>query len=176
MTLRTPAFAGLFALSMLAAIPMAHPLHAEESAPRIAVVNMDQVLAQSKAGIALSEKLNAFRKEVEAESQVKQEEMQALREKISAGVGKGDQAQLTDLQKQFEAALLEHRQFQDEKNREAQKLRNDGLIEIQKQMGPIFKAIQEESDYDLILNQQAGMVLMASDRINITQTVIDRLE
>ena len=57
---RTFAFASLLALSALAVGPVAQPAMAQEEPLKIAVVNMDQVVAESAAGSALNEKLKAF--------------------------------------------------------------------------------------------------------------------
>lgn len=177
MKTRTFIQASALALSLLALSPLPQPAMAQEEEPlRIAVVNMDQVIAQSAAGSALNDKLQAFEAEAKAQIAEQQKSIKEMRQKVSDGVGSEDQTQLINLQKQYEDATLQLRRFSDDKQREAQKIRADGLQEIQKQFDPVFTAIQEEFNYDLILNQQTGVVLMVGDRINITQMVIDRLK
>jgi len=46
---------------------------------------------------------------------------------------------------------------------------------IEKQLEPIFKKIQEENGYDLILNNVPGVVVMANENVDITQLVVDRM-
>lgn len=176
MKTRTLFQATALAVSLLVVSPLVHPASAQDEPVRIAVVNMEQVIAQSAAGSALNEELNAFQAEAQTEIDQKKKDIQEMSKKVSENVGVEDQAQLINLQKQYEDAILELRRFTDEKQREAQKIRTEGLQEIQKQFDPVFDAIQKEFDYDLILNQQAGVVLMVGDRVNITQMVIDRLK
>ena len=167
---------GLLALSLAVISPLAQTAQAQEEPLKIAVVNMDQVIAQSAAGSALNEKLQAFQEEAQGQVEDQQKIIADLRQKVSDATGGEDQAQLVNLQKQFEDATLVLRRFRDDKAREAQKIRADGLQEIQDQFDPVFVAIQQEFDYDLILNQQSGVVLMVGERVNITQMVIDRLK
>lgn len=167
--------AHVLAIALLAIPIMSHTALAQDEPLRIAVVNMDQVIAQSAAGSALNEKLQAFQTEAQAQSEERQKTIQDLRQKVSDAVD-GDQAQLVNLQKQFEDARIALVRFRDDKAREAQKIRSEGLQDIQKQFEPVFNAIQEEFNYDLILNQQSGVVMMVGDRINITQMVIDRVK
>ena len=175
MTPRSLALASVLAISLLGGMAPQQAL-AQEEPLKIAVVNMDQVIAQSAAGSALNEKMKAFQEEAQGQVEDQQKRIQELRQKVSDGVNTEDQAQLVNLQKQYEDATLQLRRFRDDKAREAQKIRAEGLQEIEKQFEPVFAAIQEEFDYDLILNQQSGVVLMVGEKINITQMVIDRLQ
>lgn len=176
MNFRSIALASLLALSPLAVSTLPQSAMAQEESVKVAVVNMDQVIAQSTAGTALREKLQAFQVEAQADAEAQQKTIQELRQRISDGVNTLDQAELVNLQKQFEDATLQLRRYSDDKQREAQKIQAEGLKDIEKQIEPVFAAIQEEFDYDLILNQQSGVVMMVGDRINITQLVIDRLK
>lgn len=173
---RSLTFASLLAVSLLTVGPLTQPVEAQEAPVKIAVVSMDQVIAQSTAGSALNDKLNAFQAEAQGQIEEQQERIQELRKQISEGVEGDDQAQLVNLQKMFEDANLQLRRFRDDKQREAQKIRAEGLQEIQAQFDPVFEEIQKEFNYDLILNQQAGVVLLVGDRVNITQMVLDRLQ
>lgn len=190
MTPRNRSLAGLLALSLTAAAPMATPALAQEEATAapaeaqaeeaksvsIAVVDMDEVIASSSAGKALQEKLDTFQTETRTEAETRQGKLVEMRDRLTDEEGGLNTAERAELQKSFEEASLDLRRFQDEKTLEAQKIRNDGMIELQGQVEPIFKALQEEFDYDLILNAQSGAVMMAGERIDITQKVIDRLE
>ena len=51
-------------------------------------------------------------------------------------------------------------------------MRDDGLQAIERQLQPVLDAVQEEGNYDLILNKALGVVVMASDRVDITAQVV----
>jgi Skp family chaperone for outer membrane proteins len=54
-------------------------------------------------------------------------------------------------------------------------MQSEGLREIEKQLEPVFEKVRDEGGYDLILNRVPGVVVMAGQRVDITQKVIDRL-
>ena len=51
-------------------------------------------------------------------------------------------------------------------------MRDDGLREIEEKLQPVLDAVQTEGNYDLILNRALGVVVMASERVDITDQVI----
>ncbi len=82
---------------------------------------------------------------------------------------------LNQLQKDYEDATIDIRRFQDDKQREGQKMQTEGLRVIEKQLQPVFEKIREEGGYDLIINNVAGVVVMANDKVDITPLVVERL-
>ena len=58
---------------------------------------------------------------------------------------------------------------------EAQKMQQAGLQQIETQLEPIFEQFQNENGYDLILNHVSGVVVMASDKVDITEQLIQLL-
>ena len=178
MTIRLHLAAHVFALALLAVPILSHTAQAQtqDDPLKIAVVNMDRVIAESAVGVALNEKIRNFRLEAQGQVQAQEENIQKLRQQVSDAVQNEDQIQLVNLQKQFEDAQLALNRFRDDKAREAQKIRAEGLQDIQTQFEPVFNAIQEEFNYDLILNQQSGVVMMVGERVDITETVIERVK
>lgn len=167
---RRLALAAGFALSTLAL-----PAQAQDAPLRIAVVNMDAVIAETDAGKEMRQKLEAHNQQTQADTAALQASIADLRTQITEGVDTLDQSQLVNLRRQLENAQKSLAGLSQSRLREANAIRNESLAGIGEQVDPIFKAIQEEFNYDLILNQQPGVVMMVGDRINITQMVIDRL-
>ncbi len=148
---------------------------AQPTTVKIAVVNLDFVVAQSPAGKALQAKLGAFQKQVQAEVEQRSQTARDIRQQMAEGATALSESKLAELQKKYEDATIAMRRHQDDKQREGQKMQTEGLRAVEKQLEPVFTAIRDEGGYDLILNAVPGVVVMASDRIDITQTVIDRL-
>lgn len=153
----------------------ASSLAAQQAAPKIAVVNLDEVVAKSQAGQELKAKLEKFQNDAQAQADKLAKEANDLQKRISDGSQSLSEDTLADLQKQLEDKTVEMRRFRDDKQREGQDIQNKGLDKVEKQLGPIFNAIRQEGGYDLILNKVPGVVVSASDRIDITAEVIDRL-
>jgi len=147
-----------------------------EAAIKIAVVNLDYVVTQSPAGKELQATLEKFQKDAQAEIGAKMEAANSIRQTVAAAGNTLSDEKLGELQKEFEDAQIDIRRLQDDKQREGQKLQNDGLRVIETQLEPIFEAIRDEGGYDLILNNVPGVVVMAGDRVDITSEVVQRLQ
>lgn len=163
-------------LSMAVLLLGAGSLAAQEAPVKVAIVNLDYVVAQSPAGKDLQAKLDAFSQQVKADVEARNQAARDLRQRIADGANTLSDDKLAELQRQYEDAQIAIKRLQDDKTREGQKMQNDGLREIEKQLEPVFKQIRDEGGYDLILNNVPGVVVMASPRIDITQKVIERLQ
>ena len=150
------------------------PAMAQEAPVKIAVVDLDVVVAQSPAGKELNAKLEKFQQQVQAEIDVMTNRAKELRQRLADGVNSTED-KLAELQKQFEDEGIKMKRLKDDKTREGQKMQNEGLRDIEKQLEPIFKQVRDEGGYDIILNRVPGVVVMASERVDLTQKVIDKL-
>jgi outer membrane protein len=149
---------------------------AQDGQVKIAVVNLDYVVANSPAGKALQAQLEAFRDSVQAEAETRAQTARDLRQRIAEGANTLSDEKLAELQRQYEDAQINIKRYQDDKQREGQKMQTDGLKKIEEELEPVFTKVRDEGGYDLILNNVPGVVVMASERIDITQRVIDRLK
>ena len=170
------ALAGAFAISSLVSFHAATPALAQDGPVRIAVVNMEAVIAETAAGKSMIEKLEAHNAQTQQDTAALRDSITELRKQIAEGVDTLDPAQLVNLRRQLDNAQRSLAELAQVRAREAAGIRQQSLSGLGEEVDPIFKAIQEEFDYDLILNQQSGVVMMVGDRINITQMVIDRLK
>ncbi len=167
---------GLFiALLALVALATTGAATAQTTSIKIAVVDLEKVVALSESGKALQAKLEAFQQGVQAEADAMKASMDDLRNRITQGANTLSEEKLTEMQKEFEDKTIGLRRLGDDKQREGQKMQNEGLLEIQGQLEPIFEKIQEEQGYDLILNYVPGVVVMANERVDITESVVARM-
>jgi Skp family chaperone for outer membrane proteins len=148
---------------------------AQETTVKIAVVDLERVIAQSKAGQALQSKLEAFQQQIKSEGDALNEEARSIRQRLADGVNTLAEDKIAELQKQYEDKQIELRRFRDDKTREGQKMQEEGLRVIEKQLQPVFEQVRDEGGYDLILNYVPGVVVMAGERVDITQKVVDTL-
>jgi outer membrane protein len=159
------------ALLSIAAFAPVGEATAQQASSRIAVVDLERVIVSSKEGKALQTRLETFQQEVEAELTARGQALNAMRERFSAASG----TERNELQARFEEARAAAARYQDEKQRESQRIQNEALKPVQDALGPLLNAIREERGLDVILNQSAPAVLVVNPQIDITQTVIDRL-
>ena len=157
------------------ALLSAGPALGQEAPIKIAVVNLDYIVAQSSAGKALQTKLTNFEKEVRAQVESRTQSARDLRQRLIDGSNTLSEEKLAEMQKQLEDATIEIRRYRDDKEREGQKMQQEGLQEIEKQLEPVFEQVRETGGYDLILNNVPGVVVMAGPRADITQKVLDAM-
>ena len=151
------------------------PASAQERPIKIVVVDLERVVAASTAGEALQARLAKFQEDVRAEGERKTVAARAIRQRISDGTNSLSEDRLADLQRQYDDAALAIRRFRDDKQREGQEMQTTGLREIEKVLEPVLEKLRDERGYDLIFNNVPGVVVMANQRVDITQLVIDRL-
>lgn len=156
----------------LATLMLAGAAVAQEAAVKIAVIDLDRLVAQSVAGNALQKKLEDFQKAVTTEGKALADKARATKKLIDDGAISLSEERLAELQQQFEDESIKVRRFTEAKQREGAKMRDDGLQEIEEKLQPVLDAVQTEGNYDLILNRALGVVVMASDRVDITDRVI----
>ena len=148
---------------------------AQDAPIKIAVVDLERVVANSQLGKQLQTQLEKFQQDAQAEGQVIQNAANEIRRRVSEGGNSLTEDKLAELQKEYEDKQIELRRFRDDKQREGQKIQAEGLREIEQQLEPIFKQVRDENGYDLIFNNVPGVVVMANDRVDITQVIIDRI-
>ena len=156
----------------MAILMIAGAAMAQQAPLRIAVIDLDRLVALSEVGKALQQKLEDLQKQVQADGTALADKARATKKLIDDGANSLSQERLTELQQQFEDEGVRVRRFTETKQREGAKMRDDGLREIEEKLQPVLDAVQTEGNYDLILNRALGVVVMASERIDITDQVI----
>ncbi|MEM9593878.1 MAG: OmpH family outer membrane protein [Acidobacteriota bacterium] len=166
----------LAALTLAAVLLPAVPATAQDGPIKIAVVDLEVIVARSAAGQDLQKKLDAFQKTVQTDIEQMQSQARDIRQRVADGVNSLTEDKLAELQKQYEDKTIEIRRMRDDKTREGQKMQAEGLREIEKQLEPVFERVRDQGNYDLILNNVPGVVVMAGERVDITGKVIAELD
>jgi outer membrane protein len=156
----------------LAILFLAGAAVAQQAPIRIAVIDLDRLVAQSVVGRQLQNKLEAFQQQVQTEGKALADKARATKQLIDDGAISLSQERLSELQAQFEDESTDVRRFTERKQREGTKMQNDGLKEIEDKLQPVLDKVQQDGNYDLILNRALGVVVMASERVDITAQVI----
>lgn len=142
---------------------------------KVGVVNLDYVVANSTAGKNLQTNLEAFQKQVQQKGDQLSQEARNIRQQIANGTNTMSDEQLSGLQKAYEDKTIEIRRFRDDKQREGEKMKNEGLQEIEKQLGPLVNTLAQQQGIDILLNNTPGVVLWSNKTIDLTQSLIELL-
>ena len=157
------------------ALLLTGPAAFAQGAINIAVVDLEVVVASSQAGKDLATKLKGLQESAGAQVDSMQKEAVELRQRIAEGANSLSDDKLADMQKEYEDKMIAIRRYTDDKQREGQKMQQEGLAAIEKQLEPVFEKVRDEGNYDLIPNRVPGVVVMAGESIDITKKVIDVL-
>ena len=142
---------------------------------KIAVVDLDIAVAKSRSGKALQLRLENFQNQVKAEGETMTEQARALRQRIADGANSLSQDKLAEMQKQYEDKMINIRRFQDDKQREGQKMQQDGLMEIEKEMEPVFQKLVSQHGVDLVFGKVPGVVIYSNESVDFTDALVDLL-
>ena len=167
--LRPAAVAGLLAMVVISAAA------AQQAAPKVAVINVVQLLEESEPGKQRIEGLKALQKAKSEARDALRAEAQDLRSKITQGQFSLAEEKLAELEKQLEDKTIELQRFNDDATRELQKRQEQMLSDLQDLLMPIINAVGEEFGYTMIFNKFESGLVYASDAIDITQLVMERL-
>lgn len=151
------------------------PLAAQEAPLKIAVVDVEIVVAESPQGKALQARLEQFQTQVQADMQRMQNDAQAIQQRITDGANSLSEDRISELNKELEDATIAIRRYRDDKQREGTKIQEEGLVGIEQVLQPVFAQVRDEMGFDLILNRVPGVVLMISERVDVTALMIQRL-
>lgn len=168
------------ALGMAMAAPFALAAQAAPAAPapaiRIAVIDTEKILLSSQAGKKAVAELKKIQEQKESELRAKEQELKELQDKISQGRLSLAQDKLADLEKQAEDKGIALRRLQDDANRELNKRKDDLLGSIDEKVMPVINVIGKEHGYTLIFRKFESGLIYADEAVDITNTIIQRLD
>jgi outer membrane protein len=160
-----------------AAAQAAAPLGAPAgTVPRIAVIDTEKILTTSAAGKKAIAELKKAQEAKEAELRAKQQEMKELQDKLSQGRLSLAADKLADMEKQLEDKQISFRRLSDDATRDLNKRKDELLGSIDEKVMPIINQIGKEQSFTLIFRKFESGLIYADDTVDITTTVVQRLD
>ncbi len=166
----------LLGAALLVMLPTPNVAQDAAAPIKVGVVNLDEIARLSPAGEALRSQVEAFQAEVATEVATRQAAQRALEEQMAAAPDDMAPAERVSLERQYQDLLRDFQRFQEDRQAEVDALQFDGLARIQEEIGPAIQAVQVELGYDLVLNSADNVVVLFSDRVDITDVVVERLQ
>ena len=161
-------------LVSLAVAAMALPMFAQGAPQRVAVIDVQKILANSTAGKAAYERLKKLQDDRMARAQKMDEEIKALDNEINSKKLSLSEDKLTDMQKQLSDKKIAMQRYAQDADREVTEARDKALAELQAKIMPVIDAVGKEMGLAAIFNKFESGLVYASDAIDITDTVIKR--
>jgi outer membrane protein len=163
-----------FAGPTLAAAQPAAP--AQPGVIKIAVIDTEKILMSSAAGKKALAELKKVQDAKEKDLGNRQQEIKDLQAKLSDGRLSLAQDKLEDMQKQLEDKVIALRRLQDDAQRDLTKKRDDVLGQIDQQVMPVINQAGKQLGYTLIFRKFESGLIYADEAIDITDSIIQRLD
>ncbi len=162
------------AVISLFAILMAVPMMAQTVPSRIAVINVQKVLADSTAGKAAFQKLKTLQEERAAKLKKLNDDLAQMQADISQKQMSLSEDKLADLQKTYNEKKIAAQRYAQDAERELTDARDQSLQQLENQIMPVITTIGKEMGFAIILNKFESGLVYASDAIDITDIVVKR--
>jgi outer membrane protein len=143
---------------------------------RVAVIDTEKILLSSVAGKKAIAELKKAQEQKEGELRGKQQEIKELQDKLSQGRLTLAQDKLAEMSKQLEDKEISLRRLSDDATRELNKRKDDLLGGIDEKVMPLINQIGHEQGYTMIFRKFESGLIYADDAIDITSTVVQRLD
>lgn len=161
-------------LISVAVAALAVPAFAQTQPARLAVIDVQRVLASSSAGKAASDRLKKMQEDRVTRAKQMDDEMQKLDADINSKKLSLSEEKLTEMAKQLSDRKIAAQRFAQDAEREMGEARDRALLELENRIKPVIDSIGKEMGLAAIFNKFESGLVYASEAIDITDTVIKR--
>ncbi|MDH3255892.1 MAG: OmpH family outer membrane protein [Acidobacteriota bacterium] len=145
-------------------------------AQKFGVINVGRLLEESQAGQEALQRLKNLREQKEAEAKGQEDKIKGLRDRINEGRLSLSEEKLAEMQKELEEQIISYQRFQDDAQREFQKLQVGIFENIQRQVMPIITAAGKEQGFTMIFNKFESGLVFAVEEIDITDLILEKFD
>jgi len=150
---------------------IALPMIAQNLPSRVAVINVQKVLADSTRGKAEFDRLRQMQKDRETRLKQLQDELNELKGRFSPSLSDEKKA---ELQKQISDKQLSAQRFAQDAEREMKEETDRALQALEREILPIINEVGKEMGFAAIFNKFESGLVYASEAIDITDVIVKR--
>jgi outer membrane protein len=161
-------------MSSIVMFAMAVPAFAQSAPARVAVFNVQKVVAESNSGKAAYERLKKLQDERAARAQKMEEEIRAIETEVTTKRMSLSEERVAEMRKQFDDKRLQLQRFAQDADRELTEARDKSLADLERQLVPVISEIGKEMGFALIFNRMDSGIVFASDAVDITDVIIKK--
>lgn len=161
------------ALALALAAALAAPAAFAAAPTKVAVVDLNRVVAESPQGKAAIEKLNAERTEKQRELVSQQKDLRALEERLNRDGAIMSESERADVESRYRTLRQRIERRAGEIDEDLNARRQDELTRVQRLVLNEIRNFAKEHQYDVVLGPG---VVYAAPEIDITEGVKKRLE
>ena len=153
---------------------MAVPAMAQNAPARVAVIDVQRVLATSTAGKAAYDRLKKMQEERIAKAKGMEEDLRRLETELTTKRLSLSEDKVAELTKQIADRKIAMQRYAQDADREVGEARDRALLELEAKIKPVIDALGKEMGVAAIFNKFESGLVYASDAIDLTDTVITR--
>jgi outer membrane protein len=142
----------------------------------VAVIDVQRLLGESRAGKVALEKLRALGEQKQAELETKRTAISELRQRLDEGRLSLSEERQVEMEKELQNGMIELQRLQDDAERALQQERAEEFERIESQVIPLIAAVAEERGYTLVFNKFQSGLLFATESVDITETILQRFD
>ncbi|MGA9852930.1 MAG: OmpH family outer membrane protein [Gammaproteobacteria bacterium] len=165
---------GFFAAGVLAVSIFVMTSAQAAGAPRIGVVNLQDVIAKSQAGQQANQKLQDVVKTLRSQANDRKQKLDVLQQQLDKADKKA--ANYPQLQKSYNDANNDLQQFVLMGRQDLDQRRQELLQPIDQELGRALDQYAKTHHYDILLSKDAAGAVYASDKYDVTQGVITTMD
>lgn len=149
------------------------PVKAQDTSS-IAVVDIQEVLSESKAGKDIQRQVDVQREKFKKELSSKEDSLREEEKKLFANQEDASKEDLEKKKKVFEQKFRDASRDIQKRKKNLDAAFGDAMSKLKKEFYSVVESVAEEKGYHLVLSKQG--VIIAQNSFNITQDVIARLD
>lgn len=158
----------------IAVAALAAPMFAQTAPSRVAIIDVQKVLAQSNLGKQAYDKLKKMQDEKIERAKGMEEELRKLDADIAAKRISLSDEKVVEMTKQLADKKINMQRYAQDADREVAEARDRELLALENKIKPVIDAIGKEMGLAAIFNKFESGLIYASDAIDITDSVVKR--
>lgn len=161
-------------LISVAVAALAAPMFAQTAPSRVAVIDVQKVLAQSSLGKASFDKLKKMQEDRIEKAKSMDEELRKLDTEIGQKRLSLSEDKLADMTKTMNEKKIAMQRYAQDADREVTEARDRELLALETRIKPIIDTLGKEMGLAAIFNKFESGLIYASDAIDVTDVVVKR--
>jgi Skp family chaperone for outer membrane proteins len=159
---------------IIAAALVAHPLSVRADETKMAVVDVEKILSESKAGKSIQAQLNSRRETFQKEFSKRENDLMNAEKALVQQKPDLSADAFEKKRQEFERNLLETRSLFQKRRNSLDKGLGDALATLRKNIVEVIAEISDKENYQIVLTRDS--VVIVEKEMDITETVLARLD
>jgi len=160
----------------VALLALATPLLAQTAPMRVAVIDVQRVLASSVPGKAAYERLKKMQDDRMARAAKMDEEVKTLENDMNSKKLSLSEDKVNEMAKSISDKKINMQRYAQDADREVTEARDKELAALEAKIKPVIDSIGKEMGLAAIFNKFESGLVYASEAIDITESVIKRFD